>query len=340
MSRSGVQFPRFQSASRVALLLALFAPSLALVDSAVASSGGTTSAGRSASSSEVEGTIELCGPDTSVATECLLAPEEARPTQMTVAGHVVQLFQSQLQELSSPGFFDRTRQGIGRLVARVAGNGVPKTPLELFLEKHKPRVVKGPTPIVFRPYNATQPTASFYLVDNHELVLAARWVGKSTFDSIPVEVVADQSHLSLDTFWAWMKERNLLWPVNELGQHQHVNRIPLQINELKNDPFHSVAYLLSDPHQQSRRCFDRIPRNPNQIRLWAGFFRNQLLNPAQTTMIDINPNRIFEEQYLSELSEVATRYCNSIEACGLPGFRKDWLQTVCGSSRIPSRARR
>ncbi len=91
--------------------------------------------------------------------------------------------------------------------------------------KHMVPVIMGPKD---RPY----------LIDHHHLACALH--GEKV-DSVLVQVVKDLSRLDKDAFWIFMDNKMWTHPYDENGKRRDFDDIPKSVDELKDDPFRSLA---------------------------------------------------------------------------------------------------
>lgn len=77
-----------------------------------------------------------------------------------------------------------------------------------------------------------------YLIDHHHLAMALH--GEKV-ESVLVQVVADLSRLDKDAFWIFMDNKMWTHPYDENGERRDFDDIPKRVDELKDDPFRSLA---------------------------------------------------------------------------------------------------
>ncbi len=80
-----------------------------------------------------------------------------------------------------------------------------------------------------------------FVIDHHHLGLALR---EQKFETAPVVVEADFSQMGAAAFWAEMERRHWLRAVDHKGRACSIDDIPHELEELKDDPYRSLAGFL------------------------------------------------------------------------------------------------
>ena len=106
-----------------------------------------------------------------------------------------------------------------------------------------------------------------YLIDGHHLTQA---MAEEGVEEIMVSVVADLSALSKESFWVFLDNRSWCHPYDEAGVRRPFKSIPKKLDDLRDDPFRSLASAL-------RRAggFAKYG-TPFSEFLWADFLRSHL----------------------------------------------------------------
>jgi hypothetical protein len=88
------------------------------------------------------------------------------------------------------------------------------------------------------------PGQKLYMIDHHHSTLALLGLG---VDSAYIEVVGDLSESnSMEEFWAAMRLKNWAYPFNAQGEEISPIEIPADLKKLEDDPYRSVAGIVSD----------------------------------------------------------------------------------------------
>jgi hypothetical protein len=111
------------------------------------------------------------------------------------------------------------------------------------------------------------PDGTLFLVDGHHLATALYNLGK---ESMRVEIVKDYSDLSWRAFWIKLRTKHLCYLRDARGRVQSPSKLPHSIPELKDDPYRSLAYLVS----KSEGFEDHD--SPFQEFYWAQFYRRRI----------------------------------------------------------------
>jgi hypothetical protein len=153
------------------------------------------------------------------------------------------------------------------------------------LGKHMIPVVRGPD-------------KRYYVVDHHHL---ARALHDEGVRDILVTVIGDLSMVEREAFWGVMDNKRWVYPYDSKGDRRHFKDLPKSIEELKDDPFRSLAGEL---RRAGGFAKDTTPFSEF---LWADFLRRKISNKV------VKDN--FEQAM--ELSLAAAR---SKDAVYLPGW--------------------
>jgi hypothetical protein len=153
------------------------------------------------------------------------------------------------------------------------------------LGKHMIPVVRGPD-------------KRYYVVDHHHL---ARALHDEGVKDILVTVIGDLSMVEREAFWGVMDNKRWVYPYDSKGDRRHFKDLPKSIEELKDDPFRSLAGEL---RRAGGFAKDTTPFSEF---LWADFLRRKI------------SNKVVEDNFekAMELSLAAAR---SKDAVYLPGW--------------------
>ena len=122
------------------------------------------------------------------------------------------------------------------------------------LGKHMIPVVRGPD-------------KRYYVVDHHHLARALHDEGVT---DILVTVIGDLSMVERDAFWGVMDNKRWVYPYDSKGDRRHFKDLPKSIEELKDDPFRSLAGEL---RRAGGFAKDTTPFSEF---LWADFLRRKI----------------------------------------------------------------
>jgi hypothetical protein len=123
-----------------------------------------------------------------------------------------------------------------------------------FLGRHMIPVLKGPK-------------GAMYVIDHHHLVRALHEEGVQV---IAVNAIADLSRLKRSEFWTLCDNRGWCHPYDDQGERCGFDRIPKRIDDLKDDPFRSLA-------GQLRRAGGYAKEDtPFTEFMWADFMRRRI----------------------------------------------------------------
>jgi hypothetical protein len=144
------------------------------------------------------------------------------------------------------------------------------------------------------------PDARHYLIDRHHLALALHDEGIS---ELAVSVVADLSTLDIDEFWSSLESRNWTHPFDDDGQKRRYCEMPDTIEDLKDDPFRSLAGAVKRAGGYAK---DKAPFSEFR---WADFLRPRI------------PRELVERNFGRALV-LAIQIAQGPEAAALPGWRR------------------
>lgn len=139
----------------------------------------------------------------------------------------------------------------------------------------------------------------YFIVDHHHLGRALLEAGVT---SGPFQVIGDLSTLDPQKFWPEMERRNWVHPYDEHGCRRDFSQMPLHLNDLRNDPYRSLAGFV-------RRAggYDKTPA-PFAEFLWADYFRTR-----------IAPADLVEPQFDATVQRAAV-LAHDPAAAHLPGY--------------------
>ncbi len=185
-----------------------------------------------------------------------------RPTQLTIGMLEVKYKRKRLRELE-------------------------KRPAELvnFILETPIRVVLGPA-------------SKVYVIDHHHLGLALL---KEDFQTAPMEIDADFSHLPLRSFWKKMQANHFLHLFNAKGKPRPLGSLPKSLRRLKDDPYRSLAGFV-----RSRGGYAKTPAPFAEFQ-WADFFRKHIPKKSLRNDFEQTVARCF-------------RLASSPKAAKLPGY--------------------
>ena len=157
-----------------------------------------------------------------------------------------------------------------------------------FLENHWFPAVRGPHD-------------NFYIVDHHHLGLALLEEGVK---HSCVVLLKDFSALAQDEFWTVMDHHQWVHPYDGLGQRLTVAELPEALDQLKDDPYRSLAGAV--------RHAGGFPKDATPFAefLWADFFRRRI----SLEQLQREPDTALE---------MALGLCHSPQAAHLPGWSGD-----------------
>lgn len=115
------------------------------------------------------------------------------------------------------------------------------------------------------------PKKRHYLIDGHHLTRA---IADEGMDKMVVDVVADLSDLSRESFWVFLDNRSWCHPYDEDGSRRGFKSIPKALKDLRDDPYRSLASAL--------RRAGGFAKDPTVFAefLWADFLRKRIHKAA------------------------------------------------------------
>ena len=147
-------------------------------------------------------------------------------------------------------------------------------------------------PVILGPKNR------FYVIDHHHLTRALHEEG---IKDVLVAVVMDLSALETDSFWTVLDHRGWVHPYDAEGRRRDFHEIPTSIDDLKDDPFRSMAGELRRTGGFAKEA------TPFSEFLWADFLRRRM-------------KRKFVEKHFRAAAGKALKMAKSKEAHYLPGW--------------------
>jgi hypothetical protein len=142
------------------------------------------------------------------------------------------------------------------------------------------------------------PDQRYYVVDHHHL---ARALHDEGVKDILVTMIGDLSMVERDAFWGVMDNKRWVYPYDAKGERRHFKDLPKSIEDLKDDPFRSLAGEL---RRAGGFAKDTTPFSEF---LWADFLRRQI----QRKMV---------EGHFTKAMEQALELAKSDGAIYLPGW--------------------
>ena len=125
---------------------------------------------------------------------------------------------------------------------------------EAFLSRHTVPTVLGPK-------------KRHYIIDGHHL---ARAIADEGMHKLVVNVVADLSTLSRESFWIFLDNRSWCHPYDENGVRRGFKAFPKALKDLRDDPYRSLASAL--------RRAGGFAKDPTAFAefLWADLLRKRI----------------------------------------------------------------
>ena len=142
------------------------------------------------------------------------------------------------------------------------------------------------------------PDERYYVVDHHHL---ARALHDEGIKDILVTVIGDLTMVERDAFWGVMDNRRWVYPYDADGERRRFKDLPKTIEDLKDDPFRSLAGEL---RRAGGFAKDTTPFSEF---LWADFLRRRV-------------ERKVVEDHFSRALEKALALAKSHDAIYLPGW--------------------
>jgi len=112
--------------------------------------------------------------------------------------------------------------------------------------------------------SVTGPKGEHFIVDHHHLGLALHLEEQS---KVNLTVLKDFSMLNTETFWRVMEFHQWVHPYDERGNRIPFSKIPVNVSQLRDDPYRSLAGLARDHGAFAKDL------TPYSEFLWADFFR-------------------------------------------------------------------
>jgi hypothetical protein len=153
------------------------------------------------------------------------------------------------------------------------------------LGKHMIPVVRGPD-------------KRYYVVDHHHL---ARALHDEGVKDILVTVIGYLKMVEKDAFWGVMDNKRWVYPYDAKGERRHFKDLPKSIEDLKDDPFRSLAGEL---RRAGGFAKDTTPFSEF---LWADFLRRKV------------PTKVVEDNFAKAI-EKSLELAKSRDAIYLPGW--------------------
>jgi hypothetical protein len=142
------------------------------------------------------------------------------------------------------------------------------------------------------------PDKRYYVVDHHHL---ARALHDEGVKDILVTVIGDLSMVEREAFWGVMDNKRWVYPYDHKGERRQFSDLPKSIENLKDDPFRSLAGEL---RRAGGFAKDTTPFSEF---LWADFLRRHI----QRKTVD---------DHFSKAMEKALELAKSNDAVYLPGW--------------------
>ncbi len=111
------------------------------------------------------------------------------------------------------------------------------------------------------------PKEHHYIIDHHHLCAA---LSAEKQKAVLVTVMADLSKLSRDAFYVFLDNRGWMHPFDEHGKRRSYGDLPKTVDELKDDPFRSLA---GEVRRAGGFAKDATPFSEF---MWADFLRRRI----------------------------------------------------------------
>lgn len=174
-------------------------------------------------------------------------------------------------------------------------------------------ILQTPIRVVLGPMNRA------YVIDRHHLGLALL---KEKFETAPMEIEADLSHLRGRWFWKKMAAEHFLHLFNAKGKPRPLRSLPTSLRRLKDDPYRSLAGFVRIAGGFAKT------QTPFAEFAWADFFRQRVAKKS------------LRDDFRKAVKK-CVRLATSRAAATLPGFlgRRDRASArgKDGGSRLPGR---
>lgn len=119
-----------------------------------------------------------------------------------------------------------------------------------------------------RPIPAVRgPGGELYIIDHHHFGLAL-W--HSDVDGVYARVIDDKSRCSPFSFWRRMEAEGRLYPFDEDGRRIDPRHLPIQLHELRHDPYRDIAWEVREAGGYHKSAV------PYAEFRWANFFRERI----------------------------------------------------------------
>ena len=142
------------------------------------------------------------------------------------------------------------------------------------------------------------PDKLYYVVDHHHL---ARALHDEGVEHVLVTVIGDLTLVAREAFWGVMDNKRWVYPYDAKGERRHFKELPKSVDDLKDDPFRSLAGEL---RRAGGFAKDTTPFSEF---LWADFLRRRM------------PRKSVEDNF-SKAIERGLAFVRGKEAIYLPGW--------------------
>ena len=153
-------------------------------------------------------------------------------------------------------------------------------------------ILEMPIRVVLGPANKA------YVIDHHHLALALL---KEHFETAPMEIEADFSHLPARDFWRKMQRRQWVHRFDAQGRPKPLSELPKSLDGLKDDLYRSLAGFV-----RAGGGFIKTS-SPFAEFQWADFFRDRIDKKLVRT-------------HFSKAVQQAVKLAASRDAAKLPGY--------------------
>ncbi len=150
------------------------------------------------------------------------------------------------------------------------------------------------------------PEGKYYILDHHHMVLALELSGH---EHAYCKVMKDLSTVEPKIFWKKMSQARWIHPYDENGKKKPVTEIPKRVQDLKDDPYRSLAACVREK-QVFKKTFA-----PYAEFEWADFFRKH-----------IAPD--FVQGHFEEAVYISMGLADSAEAKHLSGWTWTMINTL------------
>lgn len=155
------------------------------------------------------------------------------------------------------------------------------------------------------------PESGLFILDRHHLTRALYDEGMA---QVPISIIANESALSHDEFWAALERHYWIHPFDDKGARVAYRDIPKSIHELIDDPYRSLAGALKRTGGYTK---DKSPFSEFR---WADFLRSRIDNESIAGDFD----RALHQ---------AMKLAQSCEARELPGWLGDKAESALHAFR-------